>query len=135
MTSLLREAPIFHLSIPVRDLDEGIGFYTQTLGGVSGRREQNWADIALFEAQLTLQHQPQDVSHPMPRSRHFGATLAWDAWERLTEELTDFVEQPRVEHQGTEHEQAKAMIQDPSGNLIELKAYRNPRAVLGPLAP
>jgi extradiol dioxygenase family protein len=31
-------------------------------------------------------------------------------------------------------EQGKMMIVDPSGNLIELKAYRQPDRVLGPLA-
>jgi extradiol dioxygenase family protein len=126
--------PIFHLSFPVRDLEEGLHFYTGTLGGVPGRREQAWADVALFGAQLTLQHVPKDVLEPMPRSRHFGATLGWSEWEALVARLADFVEAPRIDHRGTEREQAKAMVADPSGNLIELKAYRDPRAVLGELA-
>jgi extradiol dioxygenase family protein len=46
----------------------------------------------------------------------------------------EFLEGPRRDYSGTEREQGKAMIQDPSGNLIELKAYRNPSAVLGDLA-
>ena len=125
---------IFHLSFPVRDLDEALRFYAGVLGAVPGRREETWADIALFGAQLTLQHRPGDVTAPMPRSRHFGATLPWDDWKSLVGRLTDFVELPRVDHEGTEREQAKAMIADPSGNLIELKAYRDPRAVLGELA-
>ena len=127
------ENPIFHLSFPVRDLDEAITFYS-ALGGVVGRREPQWADIALFGAQLTLQHVPQDVLQPMPRSRHFGATLPWQEWEHLIEGLGGFVEGPRIDHEGTEREQAKAMIADPSGNLIELKSYRQPAAVLGQLA-
>ena len=126
--------PIFHLSFPVRDLDEGLSFYTGTLGGVPGRREEAWADVALFGAQLTLQHVPEDVIQPMPRSRHFGATLPWSEWEALVARLGDLVEGPRVDYAGTEREQAKAMVADPSGNLIELKAYREPRAVLGGLA-
>ncbi|MGE5564173.1 MAG: VOC family protein [Bacillota bacterium] len=126
-------ALIFHLSFPVNDLDEAIAFYA-ALGGVVGRREAAWADVALFGAQVTLQHVPEDVLRPMPRSRHFGATLQWEEWERLVGRLSGFVEGPRIEHAGTEREQAKAMIADPSGNLIELKAYRQPAAVLGPLA-
>ena len=125
---------IFHLSFPVADLDEALAFYESALGGIRGRRELEWADVALFGAQLTLQHRPGEVTVPMPRSRHFGATLPWDDWETLTARLDEFVERPRVDWEGTEREQAKAMIQDPSGNLIELKAYRNPRAVLGSLA-
>jgi extradiol dioxygenase family protein len=126
--------PIFHLSFPVDDLEQAIGFYVGTLGGTPGRREQHWADVALFGAQLTLQHRPEDVPAPMPRSRHFGATLPWPEWERLVMTLTDFVEAPQFDHVGTEREQAKAMFRDPSGNLIEIKAYREPGAVLGGLA-
>ena len=125
---------IFHLSFPVSDLDEAMAFYEGTLGGVPGRREKDWADVALFGAQLTLQNRPDDVTYPMPRSRHFGVTLPWDDWGMIIGGLTDFVEPPTIGYGGTEREQAKAMIADPSGNLIELKAYRHPEAVLGALA-
>ncbi|MES2000858.1 MAG: VOC family protein [Pseudomonadota bacterium] len=134
MTAQSNGETIFHLSFPVRDLDEGLRFYTAVLGGVEGRREDVWADVALFGAQLTLQHVPDDVLEPMPRSRHFGATLPWRDWEVLVGTLSDFVEPPRIDHRDTAREQAKAMVQDPSGNLIELKAYRHPEAVLGILA-
>lgn len=133
MSEAGRSMPIFHLSFPVRDLEEGLAYYTGILGGVPGRREQAWADVALFGAQLTLQQVPGDVLEPMPRSRHFGATLDWAEWEGLVARLDDFVEPPRRAHEGTAHEQAKAMVRDPSGNLIELKAYRRPDAVLGAL--
>jgi uncharacterized protein len=122
--------PIFHLSFPVRDLEEAIGFYTGCLGAVVGRREADWADIALFGAQVTLQLAPSDVTEPMPRTRHFGATIAWSDWEALTARLADFVEPPTISHRDTEREQAKAMLRDPSGNRIEIKAYRDPAAVL-----
>lgn len=126
--------PIFHLSFPVLDLDEAIGFYVGALGGILGRHEKKWADVALFGVQIRLHHRPGEVSSPMPRSRHFGATLPWSEWERLTASLTDFVEAPHYAHTGTSREQAKAMIRDPSGNMIEIKAYRDPRTVLGVLA-
>ena len=133
MTNQAAATPIFHLSIPVHDLDEAIAFYV-TLGGMVGRREPAWAGVALFGAQLTLQHNPEDVLQPMPRSRHFGATLTWQNWEHLVARIDGFIERPRIDYQGTDREQAKAMIADPSGNLIELKAYRKPAVVLGSLA-
>lgn len=129
--SVAEALPIFHLSLPVNDLDEAVHFYENVLGGVRGRRTAEWADVALFGAQLTLQNRAQDVLDPMPRSGHFGATLSAQAWERLIARLSDFVEPPATAHAGTEREQRKAMIADPSGNHIELKTYRDPHAVLG----
>ena len=65
MTADSPPAPIFHLSFPVRDLEEALGFYTGTLGGgVPGRREDGWADVALFGAHLTLQHVPERRARP-----------------------------------------------------------------------
>lgn len=126
--------PIFHLSFPVHDLDEALAFYTGVLGAAVGRHEPTWADVALFGAQVTLQYVPQDVLQPMPRSRHFGATLGPAEWEALVGRLDGFVEGPRTDYTGTEREQRKAMFTDPSGNFIELKTYRNPEVVLGALA-
>ncbi len=132
MVSQPQTAAIFHLSFPVHDLDEAIAFYS-TLGGIVGRRETAWADVALFGAQVTLQQIPGDVLQPMPRSRHFGATLPWQEWEQLVAQLGSFVDRPRIDYPGSDREQAKAMIADPSGNLIELKAYRHPAVVFGTL--
>ncbi len=129
--------PIFHLSFPVRDLNEAIDFYTLRLGAEIGRRNDSWADVLLFGAQVTLQNDPSTVSRPMPRSRHFGATLPWDEWESLTDRLlgaTVVVEPPTISYGGQPIEQGKMMIADPSGNLIEIKTYRNPHRVLGSLA-
>ena len=73
--------PIFHLSFPVRDLDEAIAFYTSRLDASVGRHTDSFVDILLFGAQITLQHDPQNVLAPMPRTRHFGATVGWQEWE------------------------------------------------------
>lgn len=129
--------PVFHLSIPVSDLGAAIAFYRDRLGGVEGRRHETGCDISLFGAQLTLQDDPASVTCPMPRTRHFGATLDWQTWEALVARFgpaDDFVEPPHRDHEGEAHEQAKALIADPSGNLIELKAYRHPADVLGKIA-
>jgi extradiol dioxygenase family protein len=129
--------PIFHLSFPVRDLEEAISFYTRRLGAEIGRQNDFCADALLFGAQVTLQNDPSTVSNPMPRTRHFGATLPWDEWESLTARLLGVsvvVEPPTISYEGQPIEQGKMMIADPSGNLIEIKAYRHPDQVLGSLA-
>lgn len=129
--------PIFHLSFPVRDMAEAADFYRGVLGAAIGRREDSFTDVLVFGAQLTLQNDPASVADPMPRSRHFGATLDWGSWESLATRLGGSVwarEAPTISYRGEPIEQGKMMIADPSGNLIELKAYRRPREVLGPLA-
>ncbi len=129
--------PIFHLSFPVRDMAEAVRFYEETLGAVIGRRADSFTDALVFGAQLTLQNDPASVSAPMPRSRHFGATLDWAAWEAVAARLgggATVLEPPTISYAGEPIEQGKMMIADPSGNLIELKAYRHPSEVLGSLA-
>jgi len=78
-----------------------------------------------------------NVTAPMPRTRHFGATVSWDAWESISARLRGgplIVEPPTLSYVGEPTEQGKLMIKDPSGNLIEIKAYRQPDKVLGSLA-
>jgi extradiol dioxygenase family protein len=128
--------PILHLSFPVDDLDEAIRFYMENLGAVVGRHTESFADIFLFGAQVTLQNDRSNVLRPMPRSRHFGATLGWDEWHEATRKFVGshfVVEPPQTSYVGEPIEQIKLMIADPSGNFIELKAYRHPENVLGQL--
>jgi extradiol dioxygenase family protein len=129
--------PIFHLSIPVHDLQESIDFYESELDARIGRRSDSCADALVFGAQVTLQNDPDNVSVPMPRTRHFGATLPWDQWETVVARFAGsprIVEAAKISFPGEPTEQGKMMIRDPSGNLVEVKAYRHPGEVLGPLA-
>lgn len=126
--------PVFHLSVPVRDLGEAVEFDTARPGARIGRHTDSFVDALVFGAQVTLQNDPAAVDTPMPRTRHFGATLPWDEWESVVARLgaVPYVEEPTVSFEGERTEQAKLMIADPSGNLIEIKAYRHPDEVLAP---
>jgi extradiol dioxygenase family protein len=128
--------PIFHLSVPVKDLEEAITFYRVRLGARIGRQTETFADALVFGAQVTLQNDPSSVTDPMPRTRHFGATLPWTEWEAMAARLegSDIVVEDRtISCAGEAFEQGKMMIKDPTGNLIEVKAYRHPEEVFGPL--
>jgi extradiol dioxygenase family protein len=128
--------PIFHLSVPVRDLGEAVAFYRTRLGAQIGRQTEDFADALVFGAQVTLQNDPVSVSDPMPRTRHFGVTLPWAEWEAVSSRFVGsdlVVEAQTISYAGEPIEQGKMMITDPSGNLIEIKAYRHPEKVLGPL--
>jgi len=126
---------IFHLSIPARDLGASARFYERVLGASIGRKTDEWLDVLLWGHQITLQLAPEDVL-PLEKQgkRHFGFVLPWIEWERLAKAVeragVEFVEPPKVLNVGAEDEQAKFYLQDPSHNVIELKAYRNIRSTL-----
>lgn len=126
---------MFHLSFPVRDLDAAVAFYASAFGGAAGRRTDTWADVIVWGHQLTLQLQPGDVlPAPSRDSRHFGVILPWEEWERAAERIRaaglEFLAEPAVRHEGTPREEGKFYLEDPSGNGIEIKAYRDVAAAL-----
>jgi extradiol dioxygenase family protein len=97
--------PILHLSIPVRDLSESVGFYVESLGCELGRVREWFVDIWFFGMQVTLHERPEQILRCRLRERG--------------------VDRP------SGHTATKAKILDPSGNVIELKAYVDPVAALG----
>jgi hypothetical protein len=61
--------------------------------------------------------------------RHFGCILPWDTWEALAERLraraVPFRIEPRVRFAGEVGEQGTFFVDDPSGNCLEFKAFRD----------
>src|SRR6187431_768613 len=93
----------FHYAFLVSDLDATRAFYAGLLGAAEGRSAATWVDFDFFGNQISAhltddvpvsRHtgQVDGVAVPMP---HFGAVLAWDAFDalaaRLREAGTDFV--------------------------------------------
>jgi hypothetical protein len=126
---------LFHLSIPVAELGPAKRFYIETLGATAGRAAAEWLDVILWGHQLTLQHRPAET-RPLDQQgkRHFGVVLPWNEWEsevkRLRELGVVFLGEPAVLLVGTADEQAKFYLNDPSNNVIEVKAYRSPEHTL-----
>jgi extradiol dioxygenase family protein len=124
------ERHIFHLSIPVTELAPAKRFYVEVLGASTGRENDEWLDILLWGHQITLQRRPEEVV-PLERQgkRHFGVILPWTEWEDQAARIRAlgvlFLSEPGVLLSGTSEEQAKFYLQDPSNNIIEVKAYRN----------
>jgi extradiol dioxygenase family protein len=126
----MKERYIFHLSIPVSELTSAKRFYVEVLGATVGRENEEWLDILLWGHQITLQHRPEEVL-PLAKQgkRHFGVVLPWTEWEREAARIerlgVGVLESPSIKLAGTDDEQGKFYLHDPSGNVIELKAYRN----------
>lgn len=127
--------PILHLSIPVADLEKSRRFYVEVLGCEPGRVQDRALDVFFFGCQVTLHERPDEVLAPEQRGvRHFGVTLTEDRWRELVDRLradgASFVREPTTDYAGTDREQCKAMVADPSGNAIEFKTYKDPSAAL-----
>ena len=127
---------IFHLSIPVSDLQAAKRFYVEVLDASIGRENPDWLDVLLWGHQVTLQLRPSEVLPPRQQGkRHFGVTLPWAEWElagkRVVASGVVFLAEPRVYQSGLPDEHAKFFLSDPSHNVIEIKAYRDVQAALG----
>lgn len=131
------ELRAFHYAFLVRDLDEARAFYVELLGCREGRSAPTWIDFELFGNQLSCHlgtppptanvGRVDGILVPMP---HFGAILAFDEYERLAARIAAagiaFVVSPRIRYAGEPGEQGTCFFLDPSGNAIEIKAFRRP---------
>ena len=127
--------PILHLSLPVRDIEEAREFYVRALGCQPARARDEFVDVWFFGLQLTLHDRPDEATGPVPgSSRHFGVTLGRAEFDQLVEHLersgVHWVSPVTTDDAGLRTEQTKAKIVDPSGNVIEVKTYRDVQAAL-----
>lgn len=138
----MRRAP-FHLAFPVHDLEAAREFYAGLLGCPVGRQAERWIDFDFHGNQISahLVEDPAAARSPgtspvdgdaVP-ARHFGAILSIEDWEALAARLTGskvrFRIPPRVRFQGQVGEQATFFLDDPSGNTLEFKAFRDPARI------
>ncbi len=127
----------FHLAIPVHDIEQARQFYLNMLGCTEGRSDTHWVDFNFFGHQLvchldeSANARPQ-VSNPVDNHvvpiPHFGVVLTMDAWQQLADRLEDKVEfiiEPYIRFKDQAGEQATMFFSDPSGNAIEIKAFRD----------
>ncbi len=131
---------IFHLAYNVKDLDEARRFYGEVLGCREGRSAPTWVDFDFFGHQISLHlGEPFKTAAtgkvgehmvPMP---HLGVILQLDEWKalagRLEEAGVDFIIKPTVRFEGEPGEQWTMFFNDPFGNPIEVKGFRDLESV------
>ena len=98
----------FHFAIPAGDLPITEKFYVEVLGCATGNREAGrWVDIDFWGNELTL-HQ-----------------------SRIENSRFDYLQKPYRRFIGTEFEQETFFIEDPNGNILELKTLIDPDKIFG----
>ena len=127
---------LFHLAIPVSDLDTANDFYINVLGCSKGRSSTKWMDFNFYGHQLVC-HEVKELINknsndvdgnniPVP---HFGIILDWDQFHKLSANLQlkniNFIIEPTIRFKGKVGEQAIMFLHDPSGNAIEFKSFKN----------
>ena len=132
--------PLFHLSIPVDDLDLAKAFYVETLGCTIGRETRGRFDINFFGHHIVAHLAPDQAGQnagTIPSDgatsplRHFGVVLDPDAWEEMKSRLeaakVDWVLTPRISFAGKPAEQRIMQCQDGVGNIVEFKGQARER--------
>ena len=127
----------FHLAIPAENLIESTKFYVDILGCKTGNGEEGkWIDVDFWGNELTLhktnmklpneRHDVDMGSVPVP---HFGVHLNPDVFNRIKENLKKnkikYLDEPYTRFEGRKEQQETFFIEDPHGNILELKTLKN----------
>ena len=126
----------FHLAIPVKEITTTRAFYRDTLGCKEGRSSDHWVDFDFFGHQLVI-HVTEEAQKaainavdgkavPVP---HFGIVLEWDIFHAFAKAVKEkgiqFIIEPYIRFEGLPGEQATMFFQDPSGNSLEFKSFKD----------
>ena len=126
----------FHLAIPVSNLEESVAYYRDTLGLREGRSSKKWTDFDFFGHQLVCHVSDsinEQVTNPVDGEEvpvpHFGVVLSIEEFEefllRINDKNIDFIIKPTIRFKGEIGEQRTMFFKDPSGNAIEIKAFKD----------
>lgn len=138
--------PPFHLAFPVLDLEKTRFFYAEIIGCPQGRSAPRWIDFDFFGHQISAhlvdtmnQHDANEVDGDHVPTRHFGAILEWEQWEtlhkRFTEHHIPFRIHPKIRFKGKAGEQGTFFVDDPSGNCLEFKTFRDMNTIFSTSDP
>jgi len=123
----------FHLAIPAGDLSIATKFYENVLGCKLGNREEGkWIDVDFWGNELTLHkthtklpRERHDVDMGSVSVPHFGVHLEKSIFEKIKANLkannVKYLDEPYTRFKGKEEEQQTFFIEDPHGNVLELK--------------
>ena len=129
--------PRFHLAFAVTDLEAARRFYGGLLGCAEGRSSPDWVDFD-FHGHQIVAHKVDRAAMRGPESlvdgkrvpvRHFDVIVDPATFDALAAKFraagVRFVIEPYVRFAGLPGEQATMFFEDPFGNALEFKAFRD----------
>lgn len=132
---------ILHLAVPAGSLKKTLPFYTDVLGCELGNSEEGrWVDVNFWGNELTL-HESQErlpnVRHDVDMGAvlvpHFGIHLTQSDFDgvkdRIAEAGLKYIDEPYRRFKGDKYEQETFFIDDPNGNILEIKTMTNPEVL------
>jgi hypothetical protein len=127
----------FQLAFPVRDLTQTELFYVDVLGCSIGRRTEHTINFN-FHGHQIVAHLVDSMPDQTDNGRvdgkqvppfHFGLVMEYYQWLAFRDELmakeVDFRLQPHIRYPGCIGEQATMFLNDPSGNAVEFKSFKD----------
>lgn len=124
----------FHLALPCVNINKTRIFYKDILGATIGRSAVKWADVNLFNHQITFTEcgpfkfdcQSYNFNGDILPSFHFGVILQKDEWDKVLDLLNSknisivsqvkFLENKIGEHQSF-------FVKDPNDYMVEFKCF------------
>jgi extradiol dioxygenase family protein len=128
---------IFHLAIPITDIDSAKKFYRDILGAKVGRENKQAVIFNFYGHQLVGHITKEELV--VPKSiypRHFGLIFIdesdWDnLLSRCREHNLSFYQPARLRFPAEITEHKTFFLQDPFYNILEFKFYRHYEAIFG----
>ncbi|MGI0481975.1 VOC family protein [Geminocystis sp. CENA526] len=128
---------IFHLAIPITNIEEAKKFYGDILGSKIGRENQHAVIFDFYGHQL-VGHTTKEILTP-PASiypRHFGLIFTDESdWDNLLNRCNNYnlelYQQPKLRFKNELTEHKTFFLQDPFYNILEFKFYRHYEAIFG----
>lgn len=130
----------FHLALPCISISKTRMFYSDGLGAKIGRSAVKWADVDLFDHQITFTEcgpfkfdcQSYNFNGDILPSFHFGVILQKEQWnnvlERLNAKNIPIISQVKfLENKPGEHK--SFFVNDPNDYRVEFKCFAEPSDV------
>lgn len=130
----------FHLALPCVNVNQTRFFYIDILGATIGRSAVKWADVNLYNNQITFTEcgpfkfecKSYNFNGDILPSFHFGIILEKTEWEqvynRLISKKYDIVSEVKfLENKTGEHQ--SFFIKDPNDYTVEFKCFKNSNEV------